>query len=61
MLIAANARLGRLDEARRQVAKFLGLVPGATIARIGAGQPNYDPQRPAAILDGIRLAGLPEA
>ena len=37
MMIAANAQLGRMDEARNWLAKFQALVPGITIARIKAG------------------------
>ena len=60
MLIAANAQLGRMDEARRWLAKFRALAPGVTIASIAAGQPAYDPSRMAAILEGLRMAGLEE-
>ncbi len=60
MLIAANAQLGRLDDARRWLAKFRALAPGVTIASIKAGQPAKDPSRMAAILGGLRLAGLDE-
>ena len=60
MLIAANAQLGRMDEARRWLAKFRALAPGVTIAGIRDGQPAKDPSRMAAILDGLRLAGLEE-
>ena len=60
MLIAANAQLGRMDEARRWLAKFRTLAPGVTIASIKAGQPAKDPSRLAAILEGLRLAGLDE-
>jgi len=60
MLIAANAKLGHIDEARRWLATFQVLAPGITITRIKAGQPAYDPSRMAAILilEGLRLAGL---
>jgi TolB-like protein/tetratricopeptide (TPR) repeat protein len=58
MLIAANARLGRMDEARRWLAKFRTLSPAVTIGSIKAGQPAYDPSRMAPILEGLRLAGL---
>jgi TolB-like protein len=61
MLIAANAQLGRMDEARRWLAKFRVLAPGATVAGIRDGQPAKYPDRMAAILDGLRLAGLEEA
>jgi adenylate cyclase len=60
MLIAANAQLGRIDEARRWLAKFTALVPGITIARIRNGQPDKGLSRMAAIFDGLRLAGLDE-
>ena len=57
---AANAQLGRMDEARRHLAKFRTLAPDVTIASIRAGQPEYDPSRMAAILEGLRIAGLEE-
>jgi adenylate cyclase len=60
MLAAATAHLGRLDEARRHVETLLKLSPGTTVARIWAGQPQKDPSRVAAILDGLRKAGLPD-
>jgi tetratricopeptide (TPR) repeat protein len=60
MLIAANAHLGRMEEARRHLERLRQLAPGATIARIRAGQPDRDPSRTAALLEGLRLAGLPE-
>jgi hypothetical protein len=61
MLVAANAHLGRMDEARRFLADLRALAPEATIASIRAGQPAHDPRRIEAILDGLRLGGLPEA
>jgi tetratricopeptide (TPR) repeat protein len=60
MLISANAQLGRMDEARNWLSKFRTLVPGVTIASIRGGQPAKDPSRMAAILDGLRVAGLDE-
>ena len=51
---------GQMDEARRWLAKFLASCPGVTIARIRDGQPAKDPSRMAAILEGLRLAGLVE-
>ncbi len=61
MLIAANAQLRRMDEARKFLAQFRKLAPGVTVASIWAGQPQQDPSRCAAILDGLRLAGMAEA
>jgi TolB-like protein/Tfp pilus assembly protein PilF len=60
MLIAGNAQLGRMEDARSWLAKFLALVPGMTVARIKAGQPDKDPSRLAPILEGLRMAGLAE-
>ena len=61
MLIASNAQLGRMEEARKFLDQFRTLAPEVTIASIWAGQPQKDPSRCAAILDGLRLAGLAEA
>ena len=58
MLISGNAQLGGIDEARRWLSKFHALVPGVTIASIRDGQPDRDPTRLAAILEGLGLAGL---
>lgn len=60
MLVAANAHLGRMDEAKRHLATLKRLSPGVTIAQVWAAQPQKDPSRVAAILDGLRLAGVAE-
>jgi len=60
MLAAAHAQLGRMTEARRYLVALQKVTPGATIAAIKAAQPDKDPSRIAIILDGLRLAGLPE-
>jgi TolB-like protein/Flp pilus assembly protein TadD len=61
MLVAANAHLGRMDEAKRHLATLKRLSPGVTIAQVWAAQPQKDPSRTQAILDGLRLAGVAEA
>jgi TolB-like protein len=61
MLVAGNAHLGRMDEARHFLAGLLRLAPRVTVARIRAGQPAKDPGRIEPVLEGLRLAGLPEA
>lgn len=61
MLIAANAHLGRIEEAHHFLGELTRMAPGVTIASIRAGQPAKDPSRLAAILAGLRLAGLPES
>ena len=60
ILIAANAQLGRMDEARRYLAEFRTLASDVTISSIRAGLPEHDPSRMAAILEGLRIAGLEE-
>lgn len=59
-LIAANAHLGRLDEARRLVGEYRRIAPGVTIAGIRAGQPAKLPGRIEPVLEGLRLAGMDE-
>jgi TolB-like protein len=61
VLIAAHAQLGRMDEARNWLAAFLAIHPDMTISRIRSAQPERYPDRMAAILEGLRLAGLPES
>jgi TolB-like protein/Tfp pilus assembly protein PilF len=61
ILIAANAQLGNMVEARRRVSEFRAMVPEVTISTIVAGQPRKDPTRLAALLEGLRLAGMPES
>lgn len=58
MLAAANAHLGRMDEARRHVATLKRLAPETSVQMIWAGQPQKDPTRLASVLEGLRLAGL---
>jgi len=60
MLVAGNAHLGRMVEARHFLNELTKLVPGLTIAKVQTGQPAKDPSRIAAILEGLRLAGLDE-
>ncbi|WP_423069148.1 adenylate/guanylate cyclase domain-containing protein [Devosia sp. CN2-171] len=61
MLAAANAHLGRMDEAKRYLATLKKLSPGVTAKLIWDGQPQRDPTRLVAVLDGLKLAGLAEA
>jgi adenylate cyclase len=58
-LIAANAHLGRLDQARRALSVYQELEPGVSIARLTRVQPK-DPRRDEVFLEGMRLAGMPE-
>jgi tetratricopeptide (TPR) repeat protein len=61
MLIAANAKLGRMDEARDWLGRFQARSSGITIGKIRSWQPAKDPSRMAAIFEGLRLAGLDES
>jgi tetratricopeptide (TPR) repeat protein len=61
MLIAGHAHLGHLNEARGWLARYAAMHPDMTVARLRAAQPERFPDRMAAILDGLRLAGLPES
>lgn len=61
MLIAANARLGRMEEARRHLAGLLAISPGVTVSSIRAGQAAKLPERIEPVLEGLLLAGMPEA
>ncbi|WP_331374793.1 adenylate/guanylate cyclase domain-containing protein [Sinorhizobium chiapasense] len=61
MLIAANARLGRMEEARRHLANLLAISPEVTVASIRAGQAAKIPGRIEPILEGLLLAGMPDA
>ena len=60
VLIAANAHLGRMDEAHRLLENLRRIVPGVSLASIRAAQAGRDPSRHTAILEGLRLAGLEE-
>lgn len=59
-MISANAHLGRMDAAERQLARYLRVSPGVTINSIRAGQHFADVSRLSSMLSGLRLAGLPE-
>jgi adenylate cyclase len=56
---AALGHLGRLDEARTEIAKILTLHPAATLARARIASFRHDWMYDL-YLDGLRKAGLPE-
>ena len=60
MLASGNAQLGRMDLARHYLAQLLDVAPGTTLTSLRAGQPGEIPGRIEPILEGLRLAGLPE-
>jgi adenylate cyclase len=59
-LIPALVQLGRIDEARSTVSKFLELSPNATVTGLSELLPVRNPDYLNLILDGMAKAGLPE-
>jgi TolB-like protein/Tfp pilus assembly protein PilF len=60
VLIAANAYLGRLEVAREFVARLQTVSPGVTLSMIKRGQVYQYPGRIDVLVEGMRLAGVPE-
>lgn len=58
MLIAANAYLGRMAEAKLYLDRLQAIAPGVSLARIKAGQPVRYPERIGVVLEGMRRAGM---
>lgn len=58
MLIAANAYLGRMDQAHAYLETLMAISPEVSLARIRRGQPAKDESRIGPILEGLRRAGL---
>ena len=61
MLIAGHAQMGHMVEARRYLEEFRKYAPEVTIAKLRQGQPAKYPDRLAAIFEGLRMAGMPDA
>jgi tetratricopeptide (TPR) repeat protein len=59
-LIAANAHLGRLEDAKRALSGFLDLEPSMTLAKIRSVTHFKYPSRLDVFFDGMRLAEMPE-
>jgi len=58
--VAANAHLGRLDEARAELTRVLAIDPKLTIAGYRAYAHFHAPEVLELLITGLRLAGLPE-
>ena len=58
--VAANAHLGRLDEARRELSRMLAINPKLTIAGFRDLAHYLAPEVLELYITGLRLAGLPE-
>jgi len=58
--IAANAHLGRLDDARTELSRMLAIDPKLTIAGFRDLAHYLAPEVLELYITGLRLAGLPE-
>jgi TolB-like protein/Flp pilus assembly protein TadD len=59
-LAAAYAQAGKLADAQRELATFLQVKPGATVAQVAAAEPYETPALLEPLLNGLRKAGLAE-
>ena len=56
------AHLGRIEEAREWLERLLAIQPGLTVAKYQANYgTTFPPDIVAMVIEGLRLAGLPEA
>jgi TolB-like protein len=60
LVIAGNAYLGRADAARQALGVYREMFPQATLGRIRFGQRTEDLARGEVLVEGLRLAGMPE-
>jgi TolB-like protein len=60
ILAASLARLGRIEEARREAELFMISNPHFTVSQWSASQPFSDEAMRQHFIDGYRMAGLPE-
>jgi len=58
--IIANAHLGHLDEARRDLYRMIAIYPGSTIAQTLARSSAFAPELLDLYVAGLRKAGMPE-
>jgi adenylate cyclase len=59
-LIPAYVQLGRLSDARAALAKYQTLAPEITVSRLRQLLPLKSQESLQLILEGLRIAGLPE-
>ena len=60
VLAAALVQLDQVEEARSAVARLQALAPTMTVSRLRVLWPIRNPETLNMILDGLRIAGLPE-
>jgi adenylate cyclase len=59
-LACANARLGRMDEAKRAIDQLLADIPRYSLSAVRKNPMFVDPKLVEELIDSLRLAGLPE-
>ena len=59
-LAATLAAMGRIDEARAEIAEFLKVNPGWTLQNIRKVRPYKNLEDLDRVIDALRQAGLPE-
>ncbi|WP_170611225.1 adenylate/guanylate cyclase domain-containing protein [Ruegeria arenilitoris] len=59
-LACANARLGRMDEAKRAIDQLLTDIPRYSLSAVRKNPMFVDPKLVDELIDSLRLAGLPE-
>ncbi|MEO7223691.1 MAG: winged helix-turn-helix domain-containing protein [Devosia sp.] len=60
LLIAANLRLGRGEQAKRTLAEYRAAIPEATLGRIREAHHSREPWRVDLLIDALKQAGMPE-
>jgi adenylate cyclase len=60
VLAAALGQMGRTAEAREALEKNIAIAPGALAAFVRVGELRIRPEDHAHLLEGLRLAGMPE-
>jgi TolB-like protein/Tfp pilus assembly protein PilF len=60
LVVAANQRLGRHDEARRRLAEYRDTTPEASLGRIRANHHSREQWRMDRMIDALAEAGMPE-
>jgi adenylate cyclase len=59
-LASAHAHLGLMDQARAFVEELLQIRPGFRLGQVSIPEPFKDPAGLAHLVEGLRMAGLPE-
>jgi TolB-like protein len=60
ILIAANLRVGRIEEAKLKLAEYRKLIPEASLGRIRDAHHAREPWRVDLLIEALKQAGMPE-